>query len=123
MSTKKFDTVEEYWTEDDVEDAFQSANSSSIGFFERCLSNYLDTNNVHLIPSARWGLQWLLSNMGQRGKSGIVLAPSFNCEVVAEAIINSGNRLEGYDFVTENGKSCGTENRTLRDPTKDSCLR
>ena len=100
---KKFDTVEEYWTEDDVDQASRSANVSSMGAFEECLSNYLGECELHSIPSARWGLYWLLTSISQISKPGVVLVPAFNCSVVAEAIRKSGNKLEGYDFSNENG--------------------
>lgn len=100
---KKNDTVEEYWTEEDVLDAERTKKSSSISLFQESLSNYLGVDKLHAIPSARWGLYWLLSNISRLGQSGLVLAPAFNCIVVADAIRKSGHQLEGYDFSGENG--------------------
>jgi len=99
----KFDTVEEYWDGTDLLQATRSAGVSSSKLFEERLSSYLGVDELHSVPSARWGLSWLLTCIRQTVKPGVVLVPAFNCGVVAEAIRKSGNTIEGYDFSNENG--------------------
>lgn len=103
MSTNKFDTVEEYWSKNDIHQAAHNANSLSASLFEECLQNYLGVQRVHTIPSARWGLTWLLQSIHSLVGSGVVLVPAFNCIVVADAIKKARFQLEGYDFSSANG--------------------
>ncbi len=49
---KKFDTVEEYWTKEDIYEAARTADSSSFNLFEESLANYLGGRDLHILPSA-----------------------------------------------------------------------
>ena len=56
------DTVEEFWTWEQVEQAGALARDSSREAFEKDLSRFIgvDADRVHLMPSGHQGLEWLL---------------------------------------------------------------
>ncbi len=98
------DTVEEYWNFETVKEAASCAKQESILEFRELLAKYVGVKNLFLTPSARWGIRWILSAIVRnKGNAGRVLVPAYNCRVVADAIRQSGNRIEAYDFSSPGG--------------------
>lgn len=100
---RKLDTVEEFWDKTDVDEAERFSDGSSLVRFERALADYVGVNEVFTIPSARWGLEWVLTVILRLRGPGLVMAPAFNCGVVAESITRAGHKIEGYDFFRDDG--------------------
>lgn len=103
MLGRKLDTVEEFWGKADVDKAARLSDSYSLPRFERGLANYIGVDEIFTIPSARWGLEWVLKLIFQLRGPGRVMVPAFNCNVVAESIIKAGHKIEGYDFFRDDG--------------------
>jgi len=94
-----FDTVEEFWSWDDIEIAAQRVNKNSAQHFKLALADYLGVHTqttIELVPSARFGLEKLLQD--QLGERRSVLVPCFNCSVVQESILAAGGITQLYDF-------------------------
>jgi dTDP-4-amino-4,6-dideoxygalactose transaminase len=101
----KKDTVEEYWDFEQVRELDRWAVQESIMQFQQSLAKYIGVRNLVLTPSGRWGLKWVLSAIAKiRGHSGRVVVPAFNCRVVGDAIRESGNYIDAYDFSSPAGE-------------------
>ena len=97
------DTVEEFWTWEQVEQAGALARDSSREAFEKDLSRFIgvDADRVHLMPSGHQGLEWLLrSRLDSRR---CVMVPAFNCSVVQDAVTAAGLDSQLYDFSPKPG--------------------
>jgi len=102
MPKHNFDTVEEFWTEDELYKSNELAKHDSVQRFERRLSQFIGCLDIRTVPSARWGLQWILQNMPAKGYKILCLA--FNCSVLETSIINSGYKLKLFDFYKSPGR-------------------
>lgn len=59
MPIKKFNTVEEYWDEDDINDAVRNVKESSKSHFGECLGDYLGIKCVRQYQVHNSGLMCL----------------------------------------------------------------
>lgn len=98
------DTVEEFWNEEVLELCAKDAHRTGPADFLGELGSFLDTSGrMWALPSARLGLQYFLQSVGVQGKRS-VLACSFNCQVVADAIQLAGYEVETFDLADERGR-------------------
>lgn len=101
---KPFDTVEEFWTLEQVQQAFKQAGSASLTRFRDNLGIFLGVpaKAIHLMPSDHQGLEWLLRS--KRDRRRMVMVPAFNCSVVQAAIEAAGYKAQLYDFSPRPGE-------------------
>ena len=93
-----FDTVEEFWTSQNIQQAKNLAGSNSLGDYTSEFANFLGLKhkNLWLMPSGHQGLEWLLKI--KRNARNVVLVPVFNCSVVEDGIRAAGCQPQLYDF-------------------------
>jgi dTDP-4-amino-4,6-dideoxygalactose transaminase len=98
------DTVEEYWTWDVIEQAYERANEGSLAEFRVDFSRFIgvDPDWVYAMPSGHQGLEWLLR--ARRDSRRCVMVPAFNCRVVQEAVIAADFQAKLYDFTPRPGE-------------------
>jgi len=92
------DTVEEFWNKEILEKCTTNSCVDSQRLFCEELANFLGAKEsvIHLVPSARKGLELLLRN--RLDPRRVVMVPAFNCSVVQDAITSSGYQILRYDF-------------------------
>ena len=92
------DTVEEFWSESVLQECLQEVNSVTINDFVATFARFLGINNpVWIMTSARIALEKFLAVTIPKEKSTVLIC-SFNCPVVADAVIQAGLSVETYDF-------------------------
>lgn len=98
-----FDTVEEFWSWEQVEQSRALAGDSSCNAFEKDLSRFIgvDADCVRLMPSGHQGLEWLLR--ARLDSRRCVMVPAFNCSVVQDAVTAAGLHSQLYDFSPKPG--------------------
>ncbi len=98
------DTVEEFWDWSTLNDLPSISENNNYQAFLGCLRDFLMIEGeLRPAPSGRLALQWLLQGaLGDTG--GVVLAGSFNCSVVGEAIQAAGFSLETFDLASNTGR-------------------
>ena len=98
------DTVEEFWTVDILRECRKDAEHVSPDDFLAQLGMFLGTSGKFWpATSARAALLSVLRATARSGKSA-VLACSFNCQVVADAILQAGGTVETYDLADHTGR-------------------
>ena len=104
MSKVNYDTVEEFWTCEHIQLAYERASQSSLGDFRADFGRYLGVAEdcLHLMPSGHLGLEWMLS--AKHDPRRLVMVPAFNCSVVQDAITAAGCRSQAYDFSPRPGR-------------------
>lgn len=97
------DTVEEFWTWEQVEQSRAIAGDSSREAFAKDFSCFIgvDADRVHLMPSGHQGLEWLLR--ARLDSRRCVMLPAFNCSVVQDAVTSAGLDSQLYDFSSKPG--------------------
>jgi perosamine synthetase len=104
MHTTTRDTVEEFWDEEALEQCVNDAQHIETGDFLAELASFLGTSGrMWALPSARLALQCFLQSLEVQGKRSVV-ACSFNCQVVADAIQLAGYEVETFDLADERGR-------------------
>ncbi len=98
---KTFDTVEEFWTWDLIEQISLEASDHSIQEFRKEFASFVgvETEKVHFTPSGHQALEQLLRSKSNSGKN--VMIPAFNCGVVQDAIHAVGLKSKYYDFSSQ----------------------
>lgn len=92
-----FDTVEEFWSHDDVHNAMHDASENSISEFKHALQAYLGTESpVFLYNRATTGLTQLLQKTRTNHKNCVLLA-SLNCPTVIDAVKEAGCTADYFD--------------------------
>lgn len=92
------DTVEEFWTWDQIQQSQQCVSSSSLDEFQTDIGHYLGVaaDRIHLMPSGHQGLEWQLRT--RQDPRRLIMVPAFNCSVVQDAVIAAGYQSQLYDF-------------------------
>lgn len=98
---KTFDTVEEFWTWDLVEQMYLKSSDNSVNKFRTEFASFVgvEASNIHFAPSGHQALEQLLRVKSNPGNQ--VMLPAFNCSVVQDAIIAAGLKTKYYDFSSQ----------------------
>ena len=98
---KTFDTVEEFWTWDLIEQMNLEASDHSIQEFRIEFASFIgvETENVYFTPGGHQALEILLRSKSNSGKNCNVT--SYNCRVVQDAILSAGLKSQFYDFSSQ----------------------
>jgi len=101
---KNLDTVEEFWSQSAIAEAYENANERSLKKFTRAFAAFLGVTNdaVHPTSSGKSALEGLLS--ARKDNRPLVMVPALNCVRVKEAIEGAGCNVLTYDFTSEPGK-------------------
>jgi len=93
-----YDTVEEFWSWQQVKQAIYSAGSDSLTKFQTELASFIQVQpeSLWFMPSGHQGLEWLLKI--RQDPRCVVLVPALNCNVVEDAIKGAGYQPQLYDF-------------------------
>lgn len=97
------DTVEEFWTPEEIEQAQDAAGPESREAYRADFAHFIgvNTDQVYLMPSGQKGLEWLLKARCDARRE--VMVPAFNCGVVQHAVVEAGFDLKLYDFSPQPG--------------------
>src|ERR1700690_275680 len=103
MYTVDRDTVEEFWNAQILESCREYASQTDYSDFLRQLAYFIQTEGrLWVTRSGREALQQLLMNTVSSDKKSVLLC-SFNCPVVADAVLNAGFTIETFDLSEPNG--------------------
>jgi dTDP-4-amino-4,6-dideoxygalactose transaminase len=99
----RVDTVEEFWDQSDINEAYDRSSLNSIESFASEFCAYLDVkpSSFSFFPSGRLALQELLQSRADNRNT--VLVPAFNCKCVQSSIRTAGHQIKLYDFSSEFG--------------------
>lgn len=90
-----FDTVEEFWGDDELEEAILATTSVAdrqVEEFEQEFLAYIGSGGeAQFVPSGREAIEIALQTLCPDG-SGLVVMPAFCCSVVGEAVLRAGMR-------------------------------
>ena len=98
------DTVEEFWSENNIAAAHRSADERSLEKFSRAFSEFLGVpeSAIHLTSSGKSALEGLLR--ARKDKRSVVMVPALNCGRVKDAIEGADCEVRTYDFQFEPGR-------------------
>ncbi len=101
---KTLDTVEEFWSQTAIAEAYENANERSLEKFTRAFAVFLGVPDdaVRPTPSGKSALERLLS--ARKDKRSLVMVPALNCVRVKDAIEEAGCKVLTYDFKSEPGR-------------------
>lgn len=103
MRAPNRDTAEAFWDAETISACAKWADHVRPEDFLMELRAYLRVaGRTWAMPSARVALELLLSQAITK-KPSVVLVCSFNCPVVAQAVLNAGLQVETYDLASPNG--------------------
>lgn len=97
------DTVEEFWSYQDITTAYKNADEGSLMKFSREFSRFLGVseNSIHLTSSGKSALEGLLNS--RKDKRSVVMVAALNCNRVKDAIHAANCEIKTYDFQYEAG--------------------
>lgn len=100
---RAYDTVEEYWTADNINSAISNASPSSLDGFKEAFGIFLgvDSSSVTFVPSGRSGLLNILKTTPT--EKPLVATPAFTCPAVVDTILRAGKTPRFFDFTERPG--------------------
>jgi dTDP-4-amino-4,6-dideoxygalactose transaminase len=99
------DSVEEFWDADVLRDCLRRGRETSPGEFLERLRGYLGASGrMYAAPSGREALRAFLHGSRHPKSGDRVLACSFNCTAVSEAIQQAGFVPETFDLADRSGR-------------------
>ncbi|MGY2575692.1 DegT/DnrJ/EryC1/StrS family aminotransferase [Vibrio sp. C8] len=93
------DTVEEFWTQQDIESVKEIREIEAINQLSYYFS--ISSDRINLLNSARCGIEKILADLKKDTKNKVLLC-DFNCPVVRDSVINVGCQPIYYDLPKEN---------------------
>lgn len=104
MSQVNRDTVEEAWDTSVLESCYERASQVETADFLNQLGNFLGAlGKIWGTVSGRLALQQFLSDAVSPQKKSVMVC-SFNCQVVADAVLNAGFQVETFDLADTTGR-------------------
>ncbi len=98
------DTVEEFWSFNDVVAARENASDRSVENFLRVFANFLGVPARSLQPTSSGTAALEILLKGKRDRRPVVMVPALNCIRVQHAIEAANCKVQTYDFQSEPGK-------------------
>lgn len=92
------DTVEEFWDETTIHSCLGSVSNNSVAEFENRLGSFLNPGGrLLLTKSGSDALELFLRASSRKNKNSVLIC-SFNCKLVAAAVINAGLQVGTFDL-------------------------
>jgi dTDP-4-amino-4,6-dideoxygalactose transaminase len=105
VPTNTRDTVEEFWNESILINCLKEGKKTDPIDFSVAIAKYLDVSSgkVFLTRSAGVALEKILLNISDN-KKDTVLISSFNCTVIADAILKADLKVDTFDLADQRGR-------------------
>ncbi len=105
VPTNTRDTVEEFWNESILINCLKEGRKTAPNDFSVAIAKYLDVSSgkVFLTRSAGVALEKILLNISDN-KKDTVLISSFNCTVIADAILKADLKVDTFDLADQRGR-------------------
>ncbi len=99
------DTVEEFWNNNIVMDCMQEGRVAEPKEFSVAIAKYLGiiSGKIFLTISARVALERLLCTISKNSLRNQVLVGSFNCHVIADAVLKADLKVDTFDLTNQRG--------------------